>query len=426
MSLIGGLALLLPISQTPGSKVGFLDCWFTSTSAVCVTGLITVDTSKVWSTFGLVVIMLLIQLGGLGYMTMVAIWLMMLRNKLSYNDKSALAAGLNAFCVGDARSLFWSVVSFSILTEFVGWLVMIPSFAMHFNGDWHKAMWYSIYHTVSAFNNAGFSMFQTNLTEVAHRPWILFVISMLITIGGIGFFVIRDLISRIRNKTKLTLQTKIVLWTTSLILISVFVILMIFEWGNPETLKPFHGIDLLANTFLAAVTPRTAGFNSIDYAHITPVTYMVTLLEMFIGASPGGTGGGVKTTTFAVITLSLWAMLHNQERTIIKRRYINAYTLIRASSLVFLSMLLILGAVMIIDAYLNTSNIGPIIFEVVSAFGTVGLSQGITANLGLVGKLTIIIVMLAGRVGPITFGVALFESHKHSHIRYPEEKVLLG
>ena len=417
---------MLPYFQSPGAHVEFLDCWFTSTSAVCVTGLITVDTSKVWSLPGQILIMILIQLGGIGYMSMVAMWLLMLRNKLNYNDKSALAAGLNAFCVGDAKQLYVSVIQFSVMTQFIAWLVMLPSFTQLLQGDWQHAMWHSLFHTVSAFNNAGFSLYSDNLVAVSHQPWILFVLSMLITIGGIGFFVIRDLLSKFRNRTKLTLQTRIVLWTTGLIIGTVFILLAIFEWNNPYTLKTFGGVDLLANTLLAAVTPRTAGFNTIDYAQITPVTYMVTLLEMFIGASPGGTGGGVKTTTFTVITLSLWATLHNQERTIIKRRYINAYTLIRAASLVFLSVLLIIAAIMVVDVAMGLQDIRQIIFEVVSAFGTVGLSQGITADLGVVGKLTIILVMLAGRVGPITFAVALFESHKQTSVKYPEEKILLG
>jgi trk system potassium uptake protein TrkH len=427
----GAILLSLPVAAAPGGAVSLLDAFFTSTSAVCVTGLIVVDTPNQWSPFGQVVLMLLIQAGGLGYMTISSLIMLAFGRRISVHERMTLADALNVVSMEGLLRFAWTVALLTFAIEGIGALIMGVRFAQDLG--WAKGLWFGLFHAVSAFNNAGFSLFSDNLMGYRGDLTINLVITTLIIAGGLGFFVLSGLL-RLRKKTAvaMSVHTKMVLTVSASLIAAATLSILALEWTNPKTLAPLGLGEKLLAAYFQAVTPRTAGFNTISIGDMTAPALFLTISLMFIGASPGGTGGGVKTTTFGVIVAALWTTVRGERDTNIFGRRLSPDLVRRAFAL---SMLAAIGLVLVTGFLLLAERQGLLqtSYEAVSAFGTVGLSMGVPGSVlslsgffGTGGKWLIMFLMFMGRVGPLTLAVALAGTAAPARVRYPEGKVLIG
>jgi trk system potassium uptake protein TrkH len=429
--LLGTLALALPIASATGESIGFLDALFTSTSAVCVTGLIVLDTPNAFSTFGHVVILLLIQLGGLGYMTISTVLATFLGRSVTLQERLTLQEGLNAQDLEGLVRFAGTVLKLTLAFELTGAAIL----ALRWWPDLGPmALWYGVFHSVSAFNNAGFALWSDSLIGWRADVTVNIVVTMLIICGGLGFFVLSELISVRTRRIALSLHTKVVLTATGALLAGGTLAILALEWNNPRTLGSGWPLDerLLAAWF-QSVTARTAGFNTMDTGAMTQPALFVTMALMFIGASPGSTGGGVKTTTFSITVAALWATVRGNQETELFRRRIPAEFVAKAffvSLIAFLGLNTVAGTVLITEG----RDLLPTLFETTSAFGTVGLSMGengsvvsLSAFFTPIGKVLIAGMMFMGRVGPLTLALALAaRTATRAKIRYPEGKLLIG
>jgi trk system potassium uptake protein TrkH len=429
--VVGAVLLSLPVSAAPGRAVSSLNAFFTSTSAVCVTGLIVVDTPNQWSPFGQVVLMLLIQAGGLGYMTISSLIMVAFGRRISIHERMTLADALNVASMEGLLRFTWTVALLTFVIEGTGALIMGVRFAQDLG--WAKGLWFGLFHSVSAFNNAGFALFSDNLMGYRGDPTINLVITTLIIAGGLGFFVLSGLL-QLRKKTgvAMSVHTKLVLTVTASLIAGATLGILMLEWTNPKTLGPLGFGEKLLAAYFQAVTPRTAGFNTISIGDMTAPALFLTICLMFIGASPGGTGGGVKTTTFGVVVAALWATVRGERDTNMFLRRLSPDLVRRAFAL---SILAAIGLVLITGFLLLTEHQGLLhtSYEAVSAFGTVGLSMGVPGSVlslsgffGIGGKWLVIFLMFMGRVGPLTLAVALAGTAAPARVRYPEGKVLIG
>jgi trk system potassium uptake protein TrkH len=419
--LVGGILLSLPVSSAKGTPTNFLDAYFTSNSATCVTGLVTLDTGAHFSLFGLIVIMFLMQIGGLGYMTFSTFMLLVFRQKLFISQKLAIQEALNIYSTKDVINVMKRIFIIVFTLEGLGTLILFFRWLPEMG--YKKALLYGLFHTISAFNNAGFALPANfaNLMPYATDLVINLTITTLIIIGGLGFIVIADILQH----NRLSLHTKIAVLTTLCLLIGGTLMILALEYNNPQTIGKMILPHKILASYFQAVTPRTAGFNTIDLGKVIPATALVTMFLMFVGASPGGTGGGIKTTTFALLLATIRATLKGYRDTIIFNRRIPPETVRRAFTISFLAIAIIAIAVFALDKIENFSLLA-IAFEVISAFGTVGLSTGITPYLSSIGKIIIIIVMFIGRVGPLTLLLALNLQQKETRIEPPKEGISIG
>lgn len=427
--LIGAFLLSLPISNENGQALPFIDALFTATSAVCVTGLVVVDTATTFSTFGEVVIMFLIQIGGLGFMTFGTFFSILLGKKIGVRERLILREAYNQISMDGVVRLVMIILGVAFTIEGVGFILLALRFVPEWG--WSDGLYFSLFHVVSAFNNAGFDLFGhmtefTSLTQYVDDVYLNLVFSSLIILGGIGFLVIWELI-HYRYTKRLSLHTKLVLTVTvTLIVVGTFVILLM-EWTNKATLGTLSWDEKLVASFFHSVTPRTAGFNTLNVAELYPATLFFTMILMFIGASPSSTGGGIKTTTFVTILLAVWAMVRGRDHVITYRRRIPSEQVYRALTVTVAAITLVIIVTMILTITEHEhADLLMAMFESVSAIGTVGLSMGLTPMLTTPGKLLIIITMFAGRLGPLTIAFALARSLQQPPIRYPEEKTLIG
>jgi trk system potassium uptake protein TrkH len=428
---VGGILLSLPVAVAPGRAVSVLNAFFTSTSAVCVTGLVVVDTPKDWSLFGQIVLMLLIQAGGLGYMTISSLIMVAFGRRISFQERLTLADALNVTSMEGLLRFTWTVALLTFALEGTGALIMGVRFAQ--DVGWVKGMWFGLFHSVSAFNNAGFALFSDNLMGYRGDLTINLVITTLIICGGLGFFVLSGVL-RLRKRTAIgmSLHTKLVLAATAFLVIGGTAGILALEWTNPKTLGPLGIGEKVLAAYFQAVTPRTAGFNTISIGDMTVPALFLTIVLMFIGASPGGTGGGVKTTTFGVIVASIWATVRGHRDTTMFRRRLASEIISRAfalSLIAFLALNVVAGILLIAEG----RDLLATLYETTSAFGTVGLSMGFPGSVlslsgffSAGGKLLIMFMMFMGRVGPLTLAVALAGASTQSRMRYPEGKVLIG
>ena len=432
--LFGGFLLWLPISAAPGRSVAFIDALYTSTSAVCVTGLIVVDTPVVYSFFGQLVIVLLIQAGGLGYMTLAGIVFLLLRRRVSLRDRMVLQEALNVFSMQGIIRFVKRIVLITALVESIAALILTVRWWLEY--PFARALWLGVFHAVSAFNNAGFSLFSTNLVQYVGDPTVVFVITSEIIIGGIGYLVISELYERRRaanGGAALSLHARMAVALTAFLIIAGTVSLFVFEVDNPNTLQPMAPFTRFLASYFQAVTPRTAGFNTIDIGAMTEVAQLFVIILMFIGASPGGTGGGIKTTTFGVLMATLYSQIRGKADVVIRKRRLSPDTVAKAFNVAATAFLLVV-AVTLTLGYVEPESLLRVTFETTSAFGTVGLSMtkpgmvtSISALFSPFGKLLIILTMFAGRVGPITVGAALLSlGVTEPTYRYPEDRVMIG
>lgn len=418
----GGTALLaLPLAASTGASVGILDALFTSVSAVCVTGLIVPDTPNAFGAFGQAAIALLIQLGGLGIMTFYSTALSVLGRRLSLRHESAIAGAMS---IEDRSQLFGQlggVLRVTLVSEAMGALVLFLAFLRH-DASAGQALWRATFTSISAFCNAGFALQSDSLIGYNRDPLVIHTVGALIVLGGLSPVVVTAL-PRLFRRRRATLQAKLILSTTAALLLFGFVAFAAFEWTN--TLDDMSLGDRLTNAWFQSITPRTAGFNSIDTAAMRPATQTLTIALMFIGGSPGSTAGGIKTTTFAILALAVMTALRRRSAAEVFGRRIGHATVYKAAAVLTLGVVASIGALLALQLT-QTIELDLVVFEVVSALATVGLSIGATPLLDAVGKLVIVACMFAGRVGPLTLFLFLTEQGFSPAGGHPEEEVDVG
>ncbi len=422
--LTGTALLMLPAASVENKVTPFIDALFTSTSATCVTGLIVVDTAKYFTIFGQVVILLLIQIGGLGIMTISTAFALIMGQRLTLKLENVMHSMMGEAQSFDIFALLRNIVLVTLIIESIGALVLYFSFVQV--TEPLRAFYFAIFHSVSAFCNAGFSLYSQGLVPFIDNVNINLGITALIILGGIGFAVIIDLYHYFTAREKgkrLTLHTKMVLVTTAALLIGGMIAYFISEYNY--SMRGFGVSRRLLASWFQSVTTRTAGFNTIDVSLLGSGSVLVSLILMFIGASPGSTGGGIKTTTFAVLILSVTSMLRGRKDLTLMNRKISLSNAREATSLVTLALSIVL---LIVFMLMMTQHFSfeKIAFEAVSAFGTVGLSMGITADLDAIGKLLITLLMYIGRIGPLTLIYALSISKRQGNVELAEEKIAIG
>jgi len=423
--LIGALLLMLPICSAGGHWTSFPDSLFTATSAVCVNGLVVVDTGTYWSGVGQVVIVALIQAGGLGFMTSSTLLLLLLRRQATLRDRVLLNEALGEVRPGYAFRLARKIIIFTAAVEIVGFLILTTSFAPRVGMP--RALWWGVFHAVSAFNDAGFDLIgkYRSLVPYDHEPAILLTFAGLLMLGGISYTVVEDVIQRRGRFSRLTLDTKLVLVTTAGLIVLGTLGILFTERANPGTLGSFDGGTRLLNAFFQAVSPRTAGFASIDIAKMTEDGLVVMIGLMFIGGAAGSTAGGIKVQTFSVLLFAMISSVRGSTEVVAFGRRIPTPLVLRAIAVSFLS----LSLVFLVSLSLTLTEHLPyvqLLFETVSAFSTTGLSAGLTPHLSLAAHLILIFTMFAGRLGPLTLALALASRERRPSYRLPEEGVKIG
>lgn len=428
--LIGALLLMMPFATNSGTSTNFVDCLFTATSAVCVTGLVVVDTSLHWSIFGKTVIILLIQIGGLGFMSLSAAIAIIFRKKINLRQRVLIKEALNQNQLSGSVRLIINVMKYTFIIEFIGSLILATVFIPQLGII--KGIGYSIFHSISAFCNAGFDLMgrtsgeYSSLVYYYNNPIVVFTISSLIILGGIGFGVIICVLSK-RKFRSFDLSSKLAIITTIALIIIGTALIFFGEYNNAGTIGNMNIWDKFQVSYFQSVTTRTAGFGTIDFSKLRESTLFVMIILMFIGASPASTGGGVKTTTLAVIFLAVRAFIKNQDEISVFKKRINKYIFRKALGVFIVAITtVIIGTYLINVTQGSKFNLLSSAFEVSSAFATVGLSVAGTPNLNLFGKVLIIMLMFAGRVGSLTVFAMFMHDPEPNNIRYPEANILVG
>ncbi len=422
--LSGSLLLSLP-QMTETGNIAYIDALFTATSAVCVTGLVVVDTGTYFTTLGQSVIMILIFCGAMGIMTMATLIFVFLGRKITLKDRLLVREALNQESVGGLIRLVLIVIRMAVFFILIGTILMAFRFVPQMG--YARGLFFSLFHSISAFGNAGFDLFG-NYQSLTHLPTDYLVngtIMILFIIGGLGFTVILELARNLKSREKITLQTRLVLTISSILLISGAAMVLMIEYNNPETLGSLSLGGKIFTAFFTSATPRTAGFSVLDTAALTYPTLLILLAFMFIGASPTSTGGGVKTTTFGIVFITFISSLRGRSEPVVFSRHFSLNQIMKAVSIMSAAVVLIFLCTFVMSFFENKEFIA-LFFEAISAFGTVGLSRGITPELSTASKIALIITMFGGRIGPLTLLVALAKQHKEDALHYPEEHLLIG
>ncbi|EOT43499.1 TrkH family potassium uptake protein [Enterococcus dispar] len=427
--LCGALLLMLPISSRSGGVTPFIDALFTATSATCVTGLTTVNTAQHWTPFGQFVILVMIETGGLGFMSLPVFFFMIARKKINLRTRMILKDSLNLEQMNGSVNLMRYILLTSVIIQGLGSIALSFSFVPQYG--WLKGIWFSIFHSVSSFCNAGFDLLGDSLANNQQDIWMLSVIMILIIAGGLGFLVWFDLI-QYRKQKRLSIHSKIALLMTGSLLILGAIGFYLTE-HNGQLLVTGNWLQRFFNTMFMAVTPRTAGYYSVNYFEMSHAGLILTIVLMYIGGTSGSTAGGLKTTTFGVLLIQMKSILKGRNRAEFSGRTIPAGAIFRALTLFFITLSLCILATMILSVTEKIPDVDGlgleyIVFEVVSAFGTVGLTMGLTPELSIVGKVIIISLMFIGRVGIMTVLLSLIAKarQQEQHFKYPEESVLIG
>lgn len=427
--LTGGILLSLPISSVSGQYTSLLDTIFTATSAVCVTGLVVLDTGTYWSVFGQWIILVLIEIGGLGFMALSTIFALLLGKRISLRERLVMQEAYNTFSLQGVISHVRYILFFTLAVQGGAALILMTQFIPLYGVG--TGVYYGIFHAISAFNNAGFDLLGnfTSVTVLNTNKVVLMTLGTLINIGGLGYLVWREIISSIRSKKKLknfSLHSKVVLTISLTLVLFGSLIFLIFEWNNPATMQGMRFSDKIVNSYFTATTPRTAGFNSISNSEMSPAGKLLTMAYMFIGGSPGSTAGGVKTTTLGIVIFTLISVLKGREDVEVYHKKLSQSTVYRAVAVFLLGISIVIMGVMVLSIAEVGATFEVILYEVLSAFGTVGLTQGITPSLTAVSKVTLTLIMYMGRVGPLTVMLALAGKQSKANIKYPEGKLLIG
>lgn len=419
--LAGAVLLCLPFASASGRAGGFLTALFTATSAVCVTGLVVVDTGTYWSFWGQLIILILIQIGGLGFMTMATLFFLLMGKRIGLKERMLIRESLNQIDVAGVVRLVRAVLIFTFVTE--GIFAFILTWRWFSDVGWPRCLWFGLFHSVSAFNNAGFDLFGDfrSLIPYAGDPVVVLSITTLIILGGIGFSVVMNVAGR--REKRLSLHSRLALTVTALLIGGGFFFFLLLEWSN--VLRPLPLSGKLLAAYFQSVTPRTAGYNTVDIAGLRSATQFLLIILMFIGASPGSTGGGIKTTTFGLLLVAAWSLARGREDPEVMRRRVLPEQVYKALAVTLLAMGLVTTVTLVLSIT-EKADFLSILFETVSAFGTVGLSMGLTPHLTSLGRILIILTMFSGRLGPLTLVFALAQRRRKTFVRYPEEKILIG
>ena len=426
--LLGALLLALPMATQSGESAGFLNALFTATSAVCVTGLIVVNTAEYWSLFGQTTILILIQIGGLGFMTLSTLGFMLVGKRITFSERILIKEDIGHLTYSGLVRLVRYVLALTFTVEAAGAFLLFLFFQNQMENL--RAIWFAIFHAVSAFCNAGFDIFGNSLEAFTVDVGINLIFTSLIIIGGLGFTVIRDLMKNARGKKfsfkMLSLHSKMVILITTALLVIGTILIFAFEFANSATMGDLALTDRLTASFFLSVTPRTAGFNTVPTGALNINTLFFVIILMFIGASPCSTGGGIKTTTLGAIATNVVSSLRGDDDYNVLERRLDKQIIDRAVAILFISAVIVILTTLVLSIT-ETADFIDVLFESVSAFGTVGLSTGITGGLSRMGRLMIIFTMLTGRIGPLTLVVSLGEiDSDRKGFRYAQEDIMIG
>lgn len=432
--ITGALLLTLPFATKEGEHTTFINALFTSTSATCVTGLIAYDTNTHWSLFGQIVVICLIQLGGLGFMTFVTVLFKMFGKSLGLGKQKILMASAGENNRSEMSRLFKRILLGTLLFEGLGAVLLSFRFIGQFG--WVKGIYYAIWHSVSAFCNAGFDLMGgvlgngqfVSFTAYATDPLISLTLAGLILVGGLGFCVWDDLAESRLGPKKFTLHTKVVLIMTLILIVVPTALFLFFERSNPDYEEYTFGQRLLAAVF-SSITPRTAGFNTVELTALSDSSYLLTVLLMFVGGSSGSTAGGIKITTLFVVIMGMLSVFRGNRDIELGKRRVHDSLLRQALAIFVACLFIVIVATMLLCTFERDNTAATfqaVVFETVSAMGTVGLSLGLTPTLGTASKITLILLMYAGRVGILTLGLAFGEKKQTAEIRKPVDTVLIG
>jgi len=422
---IGTILLMLPISSKTGQFTSPINAFFTATSGVCVTGLVVVDTANYWSSFGQAVILILIQVGGFGFMTSATLFLLAFGRRIGLKEKILISESMGITRLGGLAKIVGLMAIFTIFSEASG----AVCFYQHFSkGNLvGTSVWLSTFQAVSSFNNAGFDLqgnFQS-LSNYQNDPLVLLVTAALIILGGISFLVVADLI-KTRNLSRLSLDSKLVLSATALLLVLGTVVILLTEFNNNETLGNLSPPLIILNAFFQSVTARTAGFSTISIGHMANYALFFMMFLMLIGGASGSTAGGIKVNTISMLAATIWSTLRGREYPRAFGKEFAVQQIHRALAVVLLSIGFLAVAVFVLTVTEGGVRFIDLLFEAVSAFGTVGLSTGITPSLSIAGRLIITVTMFVGRLGPLTLMLALVQRQQLTKYRYPKEIVRIG
>jgi trk system potassium uptake protein len=423
--LIGTCLLTLPIATVDGNGLTILNALFTATSATCVTGLVVVDTGSTFTKFGQLVILSLIQIGGLGFMTFATFFFFLLGKKISLKDRLLLQESLNNLSIEGIVRLVKRVLFFTAVIEIVGAIILSIRFS--YDLPLGKAIYYGFFHSISNFNNAGFDLMGEfrSLTPYVADPTVTLTVCALITIGGIGFIVMNE-VYEYRDTRRLSVHTKVVLVTSLILTAGGAILILLFEFGNDKTLQPLSPLGKGLGALFQSVTNRTAGSNTLNIPDLTHPTLFLTIFLMFVGASPGSTGGGIKTTTLATLLGTVWSQIKGKEDVVLFRRRIVIEIIFKALTVTVSGLFLVMTITMLLTITEVGKDFLMILFEVTSAFATVGLSMGLTPELSPLGRVLIIFTMFAGRVGPLTVAFAIAMRRKPDPYRHPKGRIMIG
>jgi len=430
--LIGAFLLCLPISNTAREWTPFIDALFTSTSSVCVTGLMVYDVAMHLSLFGQIVVMLLIQVGGLGFVAITSLLFLLIGKKIDYATRLTIQNSLNKEDTEGVVKTVVFVVIATLVCEFVGFLMLAPSM-IKFSGSFGTGLFKALFLSISAFCNAGFDPLGTatpefsNLSYFSGNAWVLIPVMLLIVVGGLGFIVFIDLIDKSKRRKKLNLHTRVVLWITSILILLGAGLFLALEWNNPNTIGNLSVGEKILNGFFQSITTRTAGFATFDQSQMNPITIVLCECFMFIGGSPASMAGGIKTTTFFILFLMIFKESDQNGNIIYRSRKITYNIISKAVKIVLIAITtLILGCTLIYLFEDGAFSLSAIIYECVSAICTVGLSFGITPHLSWISKLILSLLMYMGRIGMLTIPLAFKTKQSLSGIDYPDAKIIVG
>ncbi|MCY0946691.1 TrkH family potassium uptake protein [Streptomyces antarcticus] len=422
--------LMLPVSSQDGSTTDFVTALFTSTSAVCVTGLVVVDTATHWSGFGEGVILALIQVGGFGIMALASLLALLVSGKLRLRMQLTAAAETKSLGIGDVRRVLLGVAGCTLIVELAVGAFLALRLRFGYGRSVAEAAYSGFFHAVSAFNNAGFGLHADSLTPYAQDPWITLPIAVAVILGGLGFPVLLELLRhRTRRRTtgrrNWSLHTRLTLVTSAALLFIGTVLTCLLEWTNPGTLAPFGWDEKILNGFFYSAMSRTAGFNAIDMGALNATTLLFTCTLMFIGGGSAGTAGGIKVTTFAVLAAAMLAEVRGEPNSTVMGRRLAPHVLRQALTVALLAVGLVIAATLALLT-VTKAPFEAVLFEAVSAFATVGLSTGITASIPDSGQLILILLMFVGRLGPITLVSSLALRERTRRYQLPEERPVIG
>ena len=420
--ILGAILLNLPISTKNGESIGFINALFTSASAVCVTGLVVVNTAEYWSLFGQITILILIQIGGLGLMTMATIVSLILGKRIGLTERLIIKEQLNQSTMSGLVKLTKYVILSTFIIEGIGAFLLSTRFIPIYG--FIKGLWFSIFHAISAFCNAGFDITGNSIVPFVGDFIVNITICFLVIFGGLGFSVLIDILNT-KNFKKLHLHSKLVISITIILIIAGMLIFLIIERNNPDTLLNLTGKEKFLSSFFQSVISRTAGFNSVDISKINDTTAFIMIILMYVGGSPASTAGGIKTTTFGTTLLTTIAVIKGNKDVVIFNKRLNQDIINRSIAIVSIGLILIL-TVSIILTITEKSLFLDVLFETTSAFGTVGLSRGITPSLSNIGKIMISLTMYTGRVGSLTMAFAFAQRQKQDLYRYSEGNIMVG